>query len=80
MVDRPVYNRPVYNRYERPEKWPSIPSWGIDRETLERRSETNRNVSIDSINSYTDKVWSPIKIVLRSDNRNARSTGVDRTF
>lgn len=25
-------------------------------ETLERRSETNRNVSIDSINNYTDKV------------------------
>ncbi|XP_018371860.1 PREDICTED: uncharacterized protein LOC108766834 isoform X3 [Trachymyrmex cornetzi] len=41
-----------YDRYERPERWPSLPSRGVANEKAERLNEVEEQIPVDNENGY----------------------------
>ncbi|KYN28601.1 Nucleic-acid-binding protein from mobile element jockey [Trachymyrmex cornetzi] len=60
-----------YDRYERPERWPSLPSRGVANEKAKRRNEVSRNYGkTESINrGYVSNVGPHVKTFAQTNNR-----------
>ncbi|XP_018371861.1 PREDICTED: uncharacterized protein LOC108766834 isoform X4 [Trachymyrmex cornetzi] len=44
-----------YDRYERPERWPSLPSRGVANEKAERLNEVEEQIPVDNENGNNNR-------------------------